>query len=347
MPDFFLPLVGCVLVFAASFLLVAQVRRYAVERSLLDHPNERSSHVAPTPRGGGLAFVVMFLLVTLVLYLLGAVAGSLAMALLGSGAGVAALGFWDDHGHVPVRWRLLGHFFAASWALFWLGGLAPVSLGDTRLDLGWFGQAVALLYLVWLLNLYNFMDGIDGLAAGEAICVCAAMVICYLAAGAGPVSFGRYGLEALLAIAVAGFFCWNFPRAKVFMGDVGSGFLGIVLGVLSIEAAAFDPALLWCWLIMLGVFMVDATFTLLHRLLRGEAVQQAHRSHAYQFAARRLGSHVPITLGAAALNLLWLLPWALLVAGGWVQGALALVVAYLPLIGLAGYFKAGSSEVGK
>ena len=120
----------------------------------------------------------------------------------------------------------------------------------------------------------------------------------------------------------------------------------MVLGVLSLQAAAADPRLLWCWLIMLGVFVVDATFTLLHRLVRGEAVYQAHRSHAYQVAARRLGSHVPITMGVVVINLVWLMPWALLVAAGLVEGALALVLAYLPLVWLAGYFSAGAAEHG-
>ncbi|MCF8976462.1 glycosyl transferase, partial [Pseudomonas edaphica] len=137
---------------------------------------------------------------------------------------------------------------------------------------------------------------------------------------------------------------WNFPKARIFMGDAGSGFLGITLGVLSLQAAWVSPQLLWSWLILLGVFITDATWTLLRRLLRGDKVYEAHRSHAYQFASRQFGKHAPVTLVVAAINIGWLLPMALLVGNGTVDGFLGLLVAYLPLIALAVKFRAGEKE---
>ena len=132
----------------------------------------------------------------------------------------------------------------------------------------------------------------------------------------------------------------------MFMGDAGSGFLGIVLGVMSIQAAWVSSPLLWAWLILLGVFIVDATFTLIRRLVRGEKVYQAHRSHAYQYASRRFGSHRPVMLGVAAVNLFWLLPIALCVVWLGLDGAFGLIIAYAPLVALAVRFHAGAREGG-
>lgn len=321
--------------------LAGGLRRYALARHLLDVPNERSSHVVPTPRGGGLAFVLVFLASVPLLASAGLIDWRLGWALLGAGAIVALLGIADDHRHIPARWRLLGHFVAAFWSISWLGGLPPLELLGLELAFGWLGDVLAALFLVWMINLYNFMDGIDGIAGVEAVCVGAGAVLCYeLAAVAGLTG----AAELVLLCAVAGFLFWNFPVARLFMGDAGSGFLGLVLGVLALAAAWQEPRLLWVWLILLGAFVSDATFTLLRRLLRGEAVYQGHRSHAYQIASRRFGSHVPVTLGVAAINLLWLLPLALAVASRMLDGLVGLLIAYLPLLWLAGTFGAGSAE---
>lgn len=329
--------------FVAAFGLTAVLRWYALRRQLLDVPNGRSSHIVPTPRGGGVAIVAVVVGLLPVLWLYEAVNASLVWALFGAGLAVALLGFADDHGHIAARWRLLGHFVAAMWAMFWLGGLPALTLFGMTLEPGWLGNLLGLLFLVWMLNLYNFMDGIDGLASVEAISVCLGVLVCYgLAASSDGARQGD--VELLLAAAVAGFCCWNFPRARIFMGDAGSGFLGIVLGILALGAAWVVPQLLWSWLILLGVFIVDATFTLLRRLLRGEAVYQAHRSHAYQAAARRFGRHVPVTVAVGLINVGWLLPWAAWVASGGVEGATALVIAYLPLLCLCIRFHAGAAE---
>ncbi|WP_137885841.1 glycosyltransferase family 4 protein [Pseudomonas sp. 2FE] len=323
-----------------SLLLTGALRRYALARSLMDIPNGRSSHSVPTPRGGGVAIVLSFLAALPLLASVGVLAWPVMWALLGAGAWIAVVGFLDDHGHVAARWRLLAHFIGAGWALGWLGGLPPLVIFGFDMELGWLGYALAAFYLVWLLNLYNFMDGIDGIASVEAICVCVGGALLYLLLGEGASALAPLSL----AVAVAGFLFWNFPPARIFMGDAGSGFLGIALGVLSLQAAWVAPQLLWSWLILLGVFIVDATWTLFRRLLRGDKVYEAHRSHAYQYASRQLGKHLPVTLAVGALNLFWLLPIALWVGLGGVDGALGLLVAYLPLVWLAVRFKAGERE---
>ncbi|WP_448646105.1 MraY family glycosyltransferase [Pseudomonas mohnii] len=325
---------------AASFILTALLRRYALARSLMDIPNARSSHSVPTPRGGGVAIVVVFLIALYGMYSQGLVASSIFFALAGAGALIAIIGFMDDHGHIAARWRLLGHFVASIWLLFWIGGLPVIEFFGQSFDLGWFGHVLAAFYLVWLLNLYNFMDGIDGIASVEAICVCLGACLLYWMSGATELIW----TPLLLAVSVAGFLFWNFPPARIFMGDAGSGFLGIVLGGLSLQAAGISPDMLWGWLILLGVFIVDATFTLFRRLLRGDKVYEAHRSHAYQFASRQFGSHLAVTATVCAINLLWLLPISLGVTQWGLNSSLGLVLAYAPLVALAIKFHAGELE---
>jgi Fuc2NAc and GlcNAc transferase len=327
-------------VFVVSWGLTLVLRRYALANSLMDTPNERSSHSVPTPRGGGVAIVVSFLLALLILRGLDLMSLATLVGLLGSGLLVALIGFADDHGHIAARWRLLGHFAASIWALYWLGGSPGVTLFGLTLDPGWIGNILFVLYLVWMLNLYNFMDGIDGLASAEAISVCLGMLLVYWFSANLELAWGPLALVA----AVAGFLCWNYPPAKIFMGDAGSGFLGIVLAGMSIEAASRSPELLWSWLIMLGVFIVDATWTLMRRLLRGEKVYEAHRSHGYQYASRKHRSHKTVTLASIAINFVWLMPLSIAVASGWIPGLFGMVVAYAPLLFIARTYKAGESE---
>ena len=323
-----------------SFLLTGAMRRYAVARSLMDVPNARSSHVLPTPRGGGVAIVLTFLLALVPLLFFGLVSPAVFAACAGAGALIAIIGFMDDHGHIAARWRLLGHFIADAWAIFWLGGLPAISVLGVELELGWAGSALAVIYLVWMLNLYNFMDGIDGIASVEALCVCLGACLIYWLNGTTALAWG----PLILAMAVLGFLYWNFPPARIFMGDAGSGFLGIALGVLSVQAAWQSSALLWVGLILLGAFIVDATFTLMRRLIRGDKVYEAHRSHAYQFASRQAGRHLPVTLAVIFINLVWLLPIAVSVGVFGLDGLSGLILAYVPLVFLAIRFRAGELE---
>jgi len=321
--------------------MTALLRRYALARSMVDIPNARSSHSLPTPRGGGVAIVLSFSASMLFVAHGHLVPGDVLIALGGAASLVALIGFMDDHGHIAARWRLLGHFLAAGWALYWLGGVPSISAFGFTLNPGWLGVLVAAFYLVWMLNLYNFMDGIDGVASVEAISVCIGMCLLYVLAGHGQLIV----LPMLLSAAVLGFLWWNFPPARIFMGDAGSGFLGVALAVLSLQAAWEAFELFLCWLILLGVFIVDATFTLFRRLLRGEKLYEAHRSHAYQFASRRYGQHLPVTLGVLAINLLWLLPIAAAVALRYLEGVAGLLLAYIPLLALALFYRAGGKEI--
>ncbi|MFW6271971.1 MAG: MraY family glycosyltransferase [Desulfosalsimonas sp.] len=319
-------------------MLTGVFRRYALARSLMDIPNERSSHSAPTPRGGGVAIVACVLVGLIFLRAAGCMPASFFWALAGAGALVALIGWADDQKDIPARIRLTGHFIAAGWALFWLGGLPQLSIAGMQINPGLIINTLALLYLVWLLNLYNFMDGIDGIAGIEAVTVCTGgVVLCLMSDGKDFL----WTVPVLTACGAAGFLFWNFPRARIFMGDAGSGFLGIMLGVLSIQAAWVSSELFWGWLILLGAFIVDATITLLRRILRREKFYQAHRSHAYQHAARKYGAHWPVSLAFGAINLFWLLPIAALVTAEILDGALGVIIGYVPAAAAAIMFNAG------
>ncbi len=327
-------------VFTISFVVTAGLRSYALSHSLIDVPNARSSHTVPTPRGGGGAIVVAFLLGLAAVIGMGMISPLGTFSLVGASTLVAVLGFIDDKGHVPAKWRLLGHFAAAAWMIFSLGGFPAVDLFGFQLAAGWLSASLAIVYLVWLLNLYNFMDGIDGLAAVQAVTTCLAISLLYWLAG----DVHLIWVPMTLALSVTGFLIWNFPPAKIFMGDVGSGFLGFVLGGSSIAAAWVKPAYFWAWVILLGVFIVDSSFTLLRRLLRGDRIYEAHRSHAYQYAARSCRAHWPVTAAAGLINVLWLLPMAYCVVIQRMDGLVGVMVAYCPLIVAAIYYGAGSKE---
>ncbi len=316
------------------------IRHFSNTLGLVDTPGVRSSHVMPTPRGGGLAFVLAFLLICPVLWWLGFLPLYALAGIAGAGAIIAIVGFIDDYHSLSVRLRLVAHFAAAVLGVYCLQGLPKISLFGYVMDCWILEYTLAVIYLVWLLNLYNFMDGIDGIASIEAITVLSGFSVLSYYSGYDDVV-----LPLLLATSVAGFLCWNFPPAKIFMGDVGSGFLGIIMGLLSLYTSEDNAQFFWCWLILLGVFIIDATVTLLRRLLRRQKISQAHRSHAYQYASRRLKSHKVVSLAIAGINIFFLLPIAWLVAAGKLQGVYGVVLAYLPLFAIALYYKAGAADL--
>lgn len=300
-----------------AWLLTGWLRKYALARQLVDVPNARSSHQVAMPRGGGAAIVA-----AATMALAGWSWGTGSMTLAWSLAGgliVAAVGFLDDHRPLPALFRLVCHSAAAM--------LAAVSLGGLSLGVLWVVPVV--VFVTWLTNLTNFMDGIDGLAAAEAVTVCAVGAALFAFVFPGT---GRWVEAAILAAAAAGFLVWNWPPARIFMGDVGSGYLGFMIGVMTLRAALVAPALGWSWLILSGGFVVDASVTLVRRAIRRDRLFEAHRSHAYQHLAIAWGSHRPVTLLMIAINLCWLMPWAALVAANVVTGATGLLLAYLPLV---------------
>jgi Fuc2NAc and GlcNAc transferase len=295
----FLPLAVAVLAGVLAIGLTWVVRRWALGRALLDRPGARSSHTVPTPRGGGLAIAAVILGSTVALGLARVVDPNVVIALVGGGLLVAASGWLDDLRGLKPAVRAAGHFIAAAWAVFWLGGLPLLELGFADVPLGPAGFLLAMLGIVWSINLYNFMDGIDGLAAVEAVTV---------GLGAGALLFALGAMDLALlgfltAGASAGFLAWNWPPARIFMGDVGSALLGFIFPVLALASENRGSLPIAVWIMLLGVFVLDSTITLVRRALKGEPVHQPHARHAYQRATRFYGSHKRVTVAVLLLNL--------------------------------------------
>jgi Fuc2NAc and GlcNAc transferase len=322
----------------ASAAITGWFRRYAVRRGQLDVPNPRSSHHIATPRGGGIAIVLSFLVALPILGFLDVVRWVDIWALTGGGTTVALAGFIDDRRGLASLWRLGSHLFAAAWLIALLGGLPLIRIGSLPADLGTAGAILGIVYVVWFINLTNFMDGIDGMAGLEVVTVCAGGVVCSLASVPDATSWSA---AVVLAAATLGFLFWNWPPAKVFMGDAGSGFLGFTLAAVSLVAGKESSDLIWSWLILLGVFVVDATVTVARRAARGERLDVAHRSHAYQHASRLLGSHQTVTVAVGVINVAWLLPIALFQSQGRISGLAALLIGYAPLVVAALRLNAG------
>ncbi|OEY99231.1 MULTISPECIES: glycosyltransferase family 4 protein [Stenotrophomonas] len=269
--------IGLLAVLAVAAVLTACARYYALRRNLLDQPGERRSHGVATPRGGGIAIVLTLLLAVVA----GAVCWPQARtALLVFGLGlalVAGIGWWDDHRPLPAVRRLLVHVVAASL----LAGLVWNATGNP------WQTALALLFTTSLINIWNFMDGINGIATTQAILAGAAFALVL----PGPLALAG----VVLALACLGFLPFNFPRARIFMGDVGSGALGYAVAALVCLASVATTVSWLLLLVPLTAFLVDAGFTLLARMLSGQRWMEPHTQHLYQRAVKGGATHTSVT----------------------------------------------------
>ena len=319
-------LIAALAAFSASYVLTILVQRKAALLGLVKAPNERSSHVVPTARGGGLGLAVV------------GVAGCLAFALYSApvlglvgvlGAVIAFIGFADDLVEVSVATRLAVQVAVVAALVagieLSLGGLSD-TLTLSRIVV----LSVAVLGGVWWVNSYNFMDGIDGIAASQAILILVGASILWLYSDRNAASEAMFGAIVIIAAGTGGFLLRNWPPASIFMGDVGSTFLGLmILAALQITVTLGVVSLV-AWAILLSVFATDSMITLLRRTFRGERPWRAHRRHAYQQLSRRWG-HRNVTLLYSALTGLWAFPLAV-AAMAMPSGNLWLLpAAYLPL----------------
>ncbi len=291
--------VGAILCSAA---LTGLVRRSALAKGRLDIPNARSSHTVPTPRGGGLAIVATAMLGAVAVWWMSGLDWLAAAGALVGGALVSGIGHLDDIRGVRALTRFCVHIAAAIAATVWLlaNSDAPFFAGIPQ----WLSVMVLAVAIAWSINLFNFMDGIDGIAASESA---------FVAGGAAMLAGATSGWSQLALIAAGaslGFMLWNWPAARIFMGDVGSGFLGFWLAILAIALHATGVLPVWTSLILGSAFVADASVTLLRRVLRGERWYEAHRSHAYQILARRWQSHLKVVVTLWILNVAVLLPVA-------------------------------------
>jgi len=321
-----------------SFILTKIIRQYSLKNKLIDFPNKRSSHSLPTPRGGGVSVILIFFTSLLCFWYIDYIQDyKLIISIIAGGSLIAVIGFMDDHNHIPAKWRFLIHIGATLISLSFLSDLPTITFFAFQINFSIFTILLYMLVLVWMSNLYNFMDGIDGIASVEAISVLlsAALIMYFHDNTSKPY------ILIILASSVLGFLIMNWPPARIFMGDACSGFLGFTIGLLAISTSSSEGINLWCWLILLSVFIIDATYTLTKRVIIGDKWYEAHRSHAYQILSRRYNSHKIVTLGILTINLLWLLPLAYLASIYQYWAPVISLVAVFPLIVVANLIGAG------
>lgn len=287
-----------IFLFLLSTVMTYSYIRLARKKLWLDIPCQRSSHVQATPRGGGVVFTILWVLTSLLALTCSFWDLKQALVLVPGVCVVAITGFLDDRYSLSAKVRALVYSLAACFSLYCLGGFENIILSQTlHLNWAWLGTILAFFAIVWSVNLFNFMDGIDGIASLEAVfTIGVGGALLYLSGGEN-LAFLAWALIA----CVAGFLVWNKPPAKLFMGDAGSTALGFSIMVLALlgEKLYKVPALLW--LILYGVFAFDATVTLARRLYAGEPFYKAHRSHAYQ-RLQGYWNHRQILLGLVVLN---------------------------------------------
>lgn len=327
------------LIFLSTLFLTGVVKKYILAKKIIDIPNNRSSHVTPTPRGGGVAFVLIFLVSACLLFYYQLVNLHGGYVVLIAAFFIALMGYFDDLNSLSPLQRFIMQIIFAIISLYVMNFLPVINIYSYSIHPGFVLNFLVIFYLVWLTNLYNFMDGVDGIASIEAISTGLGISIIYWLTG----HYDMILLPMLLSIVVAGFLYWNFPPARIFMGDVGSGFLGFMLGILSIQSLFIGVEFFYCWLILLGVFIVDSTYTLLYRMVSGKKIYLAHASHAYQHAARHYNSHLFVSMGVFFINVIWLLPICIAVSLKFIDGFLGLFIAYLPIFILSKHFNAGKT----
>lgn len=281
-----------IIVLISSIVLTYMLRAYALRRQILDIPNERSSHVLATPKGGGLAIITVFLGVMTYLYIHSNIDSALFWSLW-CVLPITVVSMVDDIFTLSVKFRFFVQIVSSLLALYTLGGVDSLNLGSFVVKGGWWINIIALVSIVWFTNLYNFLDGLDGYAASETVFVGLSIFLLF------DNEVGLY-----LALASLGFLVFNWPKASFFMGDVGSASLGFIFAILLLNDIQTPHFL--SWVILLSLFWFDATITIVRRFKNQEKLFQAHKKHMYQRLHQAGWSHQKVLLGSILFNLLLL-----------------------------------------
>ena len=273
-----------------SFVLTFLIKQFALRNKLYDIPNERSLHDRPTPKGGGVAIVLTWYIGISILWFYGIIEQSLYFALM-TGIILAIVSLIDDIKGLKPYIRLVVHFLTAISAFYFLEGLRPLVLPGIQFNYNYFVYPIAIIGMVWFINLFNFMDGVDGFASVEVITICSVLFVM-----SGNIA------NILLISCITGFLFWNWPKAKIFMGDVGSTQLGFILVVLGIYFHNIYKFSILNWIMLSSPFWFDATLTLYRRWRNGEKLSEAHRKHVYQRIVQSGFSHLKVNIWLIAIN---------------------------------------------
>ena len=277
--------------FLLTFALTFIIKYLAKRHKVIDIPNERSSHTIPTPRGGGLAIVISWYIGISILFYFKIIEPSLYYALM-SGSLLAVISLIDDIFDIRPIFRMLVQLITASLALYFLKDFGPIDILGYRMNISFFFYPLVIIGIIWFINLFNFLDGIDAYASLEAICMAFAFFL-----------FTNHPISLVLIASIAGFLIWNWPKAKIFMGDVGSTQLGFILIVSGIYFHNQNQFTIVNWLMLAAPFWFDATFTLYRRWRNKEKLSQAHSKHAYQRIVQAGFSHLKTDIYLVIINL--------------------------------------------
>ena len=320
-----LPLIAFVL----SFLGVYFLKKSALRLKIVAIPNERSLHNKVTPRGGGIIIAIVFLAFLLVFYITRQIMVAEFLVLFGGGLIMAVTGFLDDILELKASIRFIIQFFAVGWGLYWIGGIPSTVFFERLPVLYAIANAVAVVALVWFINSFNFIDGIDGLATSGATFFSLSIGGYFLWQGIEP-----YGsLLIVLAACSLAFLCFNWPPAKIFLGDAGSNFFGYLFGAMVLITVKNGNLSIWTWLIILAYLITDTTTTTFLRLCLVKGWYHTHRSHAYQNLARVLDNHKFVTCLITGINVFYLLPLAYLSIQYQQYAWLAFAASVIPILG--------------
>jgi len=312
--------------FAVSFLGTIYYRNFAIKNNILANLNFRTLHEKPTPRGGGVVFSGVFVSVVFLAYFTNQINLELMMV-LGVGSGFAAIiGYIDDLNGIKPLNKLFLQTLLALWILYFFKGGPLINNENFPVWLGWL---ISLFFLVWLINAYNFIDGIDGFAITGAILILSTLISTLVISNSSSILLLLF---PLLLASCLGFLFFNWPSASIFMGDSGSIFLGYCFGAFIIYSLIMNEISFYTWLVVFGYYLSDTSITTITRSILVKKWYHTHRSHAYQNLARLLNNHAKVTVGVGLFHLFWLLPLAVFTVLMPKFSIIAVFFAYMPSI---------------
>ena len=335
-------MLGVSVIGSVAFLLTLSITylliRFSKKIGMMDSPNERSSHAVPTPKGGGLGFFIVFTIISLGFYSFLPNYSPIVFPLLFGGPVVVALGWLDDRYSLPAVLRLFVHFLVAVliYGLVTQGFLLPLNISFLP-DHFWINFVFCVLFIAWFINLYNFMDGVDGQASCTAIAGSILMAVVAGIHGSYEISM----IYCLIGYTVGGFLFHNWSPAKIFMGDTGSYFLGFLFASLALISKVHANVSFYSHIIIFGFFIFDTTYILFRRMLGGKPLFEAHQTFLFHKLMKKDWSHRRISTFYTMVMILWLFPLANLASiyDNW--GMAIVTLAYFPLWIFAVYHQAG------
>lgn len=316
--------------------------KYSKSFGLLDVPNHRSSHSTPTPKGGGLSLYLSFNLALILSYEFGFIVTEVVQPLLFGSPIVAILGWLDDQKNLPAKLRLIIHL-CVGFAIFFIltdGFRINIYVSHLPVNYKYIIMPFIILYISWFINLYNFMDGLDGLAGSTGLVASLFLAALFYLNNIFTFSY----IYLLLAAGLVGFLIFNWSPAKIFLGDTGAYFLGFIFSTMSLITLIYEEVPLHVTIILFALFITDATYTLLVRLIRRENVFEAHRQFAFQKWNRKGLSHRKISLFYLSICIFWLCPLSYAAYVRPDYSMLFTVIAFIPLIYFC-YSKRAGTEV--